>query len=131
MASNGAFYSNTSGLNLNTSTTTRINISTSGAITFNQDYTFPTADGGNNEVLITDGAGNLSFSTIPNASLDNSSLTVTAGSGLVNGGSVSLGGSVTLNVGAGTGIQVNANDVALDTANTRNVDHASVSISAG
>src|SRR6056300_344142 len=120
MASNGAFYSNTSGLNLNTSTTTRINISTSGAITFNQDYTFPTADGGNNEVLITDGAGNLSFGTVPNAGLTNSSVTVTAGSGLANGGLVSLGGSVTLNVGAGTGIQVNANDVALDYAGTNN-----------
>jgi hypothetical protein len=120
MASNGAFYSNTSGLNLNTSTTTRINISTSGAITFNQDYTFPTADGGANEVLITDGAGNLNFSTVPNAGLTNSSLTITAGSGLANGGLVSLGGSVTLNVGAGTGIVVNANDVALDYAGTNN-----------
>ena len=69
--------------------------------------------------------------SITNAKLVNSSITVTAGNGLANGGSVSLGGSVTLNVGAGTGITVNANDVALDTANTRNVDHASVSISAG
>ena len=56
----------------------------------------------------------LSFSTIPNASLDNSSLTVTAGNGLANGGSVSLGGSVTLNVGEGDGITVNANDISLD-----------------
>ena len=92
----------------------------SGAITFNDAYKFPTSDGSANTVLLTNGSGALSFSTIPNASLDNSSLTVTAGSGLVNGGSVSLGGSVTLNVGAGTGIQVNANDVALDYAGTDN-----------
>lgn len=144
---NGVYYSNTTGLNLRTSATTRINISTGGAITFNQDYTFPTADGGANEVLITDGAGNLSFSTLPNASLTNSSITingtavslggsitvgditaVTAGDGLTGGGS---SGSVTLNVGAGTGITVAADTVGLDTTNTRNVDHASVSISAG
>ena len=92
----------------------------SGAITFNDAYKFPTSDGSANTVLLTNGSGALSFSTIPNASLDNSSLTVTAGSGLANGGSVSLGGSVTLNVGAGTGIQVNANDVALDYAGTDN-----------
>lgn len=38
---------------------------------------------------------------------------VTAGSGLTGGGS---SGSVTLNVGAGTGITVNANDIAIKTA---------------
>lgn len=54
--------------------------------------------------------------SITNAKLVNSSLTVTAGNGLANGGSVSLGGSVTLNVGAGTGITVNANDVAIKNA---------------
>jgi hypothetical protein len=36
------------------------------------------------------------FMSIPNSSLTNSSLTVTAGSGLGGGGAVSLGGSVTL-----------------------------------
>jgi hypothetical protein len=71
------------------------------------------------------------WSSIPNSALSSSSLTVTAGNGLVNGGLVSLGGSVTLNVGAGTGISVAADTVGLDTSNTRNVDHASVSISAG
>ena len=114
MASNGVFYSNTSGLNLNSNTTTRINISTGGVIQFNSAYTFPTSDGSANTVLLTNGSGALSFSTIPNASLDNSSVTITAGNGLANGGSVSLGGSVTLNVGEGDGITVNANDIALD-----------------
>lgn len=51
---------------------------------------------------------------ITNAMLVNSSVTVVAGSGLINGGSVSLGGSVTLNVGAGTGITVNADSIQLD-----------------
>ena len=117
---NGVHYSNTSGLNLKTNGTTQVNISTGGVIEFNQAYTFPTSDGSANNVLLTDGSGSLSFGTVPNAGLTNSSLTVSAGSGLANGGSVSLGSSVTLNVGAGTGIVVNANDVALDYAGTNN-----------
>ncbi len=55
------------------------------------------------------------LSAIPNASLANSAVTVTAGNGLTDGGSVSLGGSTTLNIGAGTHITVNANDVAVNT----------------
>jgi hypothetical protein len=35
----------------------------SGAITFNNSYKFPTADGSANQILQTDGAGNLSFSS--------------------------------------------------------------------
>lgn len=53
---------------------------------------------------------------------------VIAGDGLTGGGS---GGSVTLNVGAGTGITVAADTVGLDTTNTRNVDHAMISVLAG
>ena len=37
----------------------------------------------------------------------------------------------TLAVGAGTGITVNTNDVALDTSNSRNTDHSSITFSAG
>lgn len=55
----------------------------------------------------------LSLSAIPNSSLTNSSVTVVAGNGLVNGGTVSLGGSVTVNVGQGTGIDVTADAVSL------------------
>lgn len=81
----------------------------------------------------TDGAVTLSISSgdITNAMLANSSLTVGAGNGLTGGGSIALGGSGTLNIGAGTGITVNANDVALDTTNNRNVDHSSVTLTAG
>ena len=54
--------------------------------------------------------------SIANARLTNSSVTITAGAGLINGGSVALGSSTTLNVGAGTGITVNADDIALKNA---------------
>ncbi len=53
---------------------------------------------------------------ITNGQLANSSLTVSAGNGLLNGGSVSLGGTTTLNIGAGNGITVNADDIAVRTA---------------
>lgn len=68
---------------------------------------------------------------VTNAMLVNSSLSVVAGAGLTDGGSVSLGGSVTLNIGAGTGITVNADSVQLDTASTRNTDHSAVILTAG
>ena len=55
----------------------------------------------------------LQLGSIPNSSLTNSSVTVVAGAGLINGGAVALGSSVTLNVGAGEGITVNADDIAL------------------
>ena len=52
--------------------------------------------------------------TVTNAKLENSSVTVTAGSGLAAGGAVSLGGSVTLNVGAGSLIDVQADVIDVD-----------------
>lgn len=54
---------------------------------------------------------------------------LTAGAGLTGGGDLTA--DRTFNVGAGAGIAVNANDVALDTGSSRNVDHAAVSIVAG
>ena len=45
----------------------RLKIATGGAITFNDEYTFPTSDGSPNQVLKTDGSGNLSFVTIAGA----------------------------------------------------------------
>lgn len=55
----------------------------------------------------------LSLSAIPNSSLTNSSVTIVAGDGLVDGGEVALGASVTLNVAAATGIEVTADAVGL------------------
>ena len=52
--------------------------------------------------------------SIANADLANSSVTVTAGNGLTDGGAVSLGGSVTLNVGAGSLIDVQADVIDVD-----------------
>jgi hypothetical protein len=62
---------------------------------------------------ITISGTTLQLASIPNSSLTNSSVTVTAGAGLTNGGTVALGASITLNVGAGEGITVNADDIAL------------------
>jgi len=52
---------------------------------------------------------------------------LTAGAGLLGGGTIAA--SRTFDVGAGAGITVNVDDVALDTAHVRNVDHSAVSIS--
>jgi len=57
------------------------------------------------------------------------SRTITAGAGLTGTGDLSA--DRTLAVGAGTGITVNADDIALDTTSTRNTDHASVTLTAG
>jgi len=56
------------------------------------------------------GTDTLTFglSAIPNSSLANSTFNVGAGNGLTGGGSANLGGTSTVNVGAGTHITVNA-----------------------
>lgn len=80
---------------------------------------YDTSGGGAAWLSVADASGininnqTLELASIPNSSLANSSLTVSAGNGLTTGGSVSLGGSVTLNVGAGTGISVAADAVGL------------------
>jgi len=51
--------------------------------------------------------------TIANGDLANSGLTVVAGSGLITGGAVSLGGTVTIDIGAGTAITINGDNVAV------------------
>jgi hypothetical protein len=43
---------------------TRFNIATDGAITFNDAFTFPTADGTANQILITDGSGTLTWGSL-------------------------------------------------------------------
>lgn len=79
---------------------------------------------GSNQLFVKNGG-------ITNAMLVNSSVSIIAGAGLIDGGSVSLGGSTTLNIGAGTGITVNADSVQLDTSSTRNTDHSAVTLTAG
>lgn len=58
----------------------------------------------------------VSSGAITNAMLANDSLTYVAGAGLTGGGEVALGGSATLNIGAGTGITVNGDDVQIKNA---------------
>ncbi len=79
--------------------------------------TFASSSGAGLNITGDAGSDTITFALggIPNSSLTNSSVTVTAGNGLTDGGSVSLGGSTTLNVGAGTHITVNANDIAVNT----------------
>jgi hypothetical protein len=78
-------------IDLQTGGSTRLKISgAAGAVTFNEQYTFPTADGSANQVLQTDGNGQLSFAAAgggsspggPDGALqinDNGSLTGSAG----------------------------------------------------
>lgn len=65
----------------------------------------------------------LQLSSIPNASLANSTFQVAGGNGLTGGGSATaLGSSDTLNVGAGTGISVGADAVAVKGASSLSDD---------
>jgi hypothetical protein len=67
---------------------------------------YPTADGTAGQQLFTDGAGAISWSD-PVSDISS----VVAGSGLTGGGS---SGAVTLTIGAGTGITVNADEIAVN-----------------
>jgi len=99
MADNGLYYNNTTGLDLTSGGSERINIDTNGVIEFNGSYSFPTSDGLAKQALLTDGNGNVVFSTISNASLDNSSFSVTAGVGIdTSTATVSLGGNLSLTI---------------------------------
>ena len=66
---------------------------------------------------------------VANEHIDHTSVTLTAGNGLTGGGDISSNRSFA--VGAGTGVTVNANDVAIgqDVATTANVTFATASIS--
>ena len=99
MADNGLYYNNTTGLDLTSGGSERINIDTNGVIEFNGSYSFPTSDGSAKQALLTDGNGSVVFSKISNASLDNSSFSVTAGIGIdTSTSTVSLGGNLSLTI---------------------------------
>ena len=55
---------NTGSTDPGTGASVRLQIAGSGAITFNNEYTFPTSDGSNGQVLTTNGSGTLSFTTV-------------------------------------------------------------------
>ena len=48
--------------------TKRFEITQTGAVTFNEEFTFPIADGSANQVLVTDGSGALSFANASSGS---------------------------------------------------------------
>ena len=73
----------------NVDTQKRFTINSSGAITFNEAFTFPTSDGSANQVLQTDGSGNLTFGTAA-------------------GGGVSISNNVNNRVLTGDGTNANA-----------------------
>jgi hypothetical protein len=81
--------------------------------------TLTIASASNSGLYITPNAGTdtvtFGLSAIPNSSLANDTVSIAAGNGLTDGGPVSLGGTTTLNIGAGTHITVNANDIAVNT----------------
>jgi hypothetical protein len=60
--------------------------------------------------------------TVTAGDVASNNFTITAGSGLTDGGSLTLGGSTTLNIGAGTGITVNSNDIQLKNADSLSAD---------
>jgi len=64
-----------------------------------------------------------------NLSVPPTSLDLIAGAGLTGGGNLTA--DRTFDVGAGTGITVNVDDVALDAASNLNVDHSAVVLTAG
>lgn len=68
------FGSNGLQLLANGSTGSGIEIASNGAITFNDAFTFPTSDGSNGQVLITDGNGSLRWETLSGAGGGSSTL---------------------------------------------------------
>ena len=89
------------------STVTWIKGASTGQLTISGAYTLPASDGSANQVLTTDGSGAVTFQTPTTGDITG----VTAGDGLTGGGS---SGDVTLNVGAGTGIDVAADAISVD-----------------
>jgi len=77
--------------------------------------TFASSSGAGLSIVGDSGADSITFTltSIPNTTLANSSIYITAGNGLTGDGSTALGATASLAVGAGEGIIVNANDVAL------------------
>jgi hypothetical protein len=78
---------------------------------------FASSSGQGLTIAANAGTDTLTFglSAIPNTSLATPTFNVGAGAGLINGGQANLGGTSTVNVGAGTHITVNTDDVAVNT----------------
>src|SRR5690606_30058095 len=101
---NGAFYRNAS--NINAGTLNNAYLDSSVSLLGQTIGVNELEDDAVTTLKIVDG-------NVTNNKLANASLTITAGDGLINGGSVSLGSAVTLNIGAGNGISVTADDISI------------------
>ncbi len=93
--------------------TDTLNFASGAGVTITGDSTTDTLTVASVLGATVDSSSEIVDGIIANADLANSSLTVAAGNGLITGGAVSLGGTVTLNIGAGTGISVNADDIGI------------------
>ena len=72
-------------------------------------YAFPTADGATNQVLTTDGAGQMSFTNVSSVFTEIGDISgVIAGNGLIGG---ALSGIATIHVAATNGLTTTANDI--------------------
>jgi len=117
---NGQIYMDSSELQIysgspGTVGTQRLNINSSGAITFNNAYTFPTAAGNNGDVLVSDGSGNLSFAAQGG--------TITSATNMADNRILTASGSTTINAESnlsynGTSLTV-VGRIDLDDANTQ------------
>ena len=115
-------WSSGSGATPHTTFTAGGNVTISGNVTYN-GITLPTADGTNGQVIQTNGSGALSFTAAGSGTV--TSIDVAGGSGLTSsGGPITTSGTITVDVGAGTGITVNADDIAVDEGHTFNFTSA-------
>ncbi len=96
------------------------NLTSSGALTLDGRVTA-------NGLTISSGTVVLPAGEIGNAELANSSVTLAAGAGLINGGAVALGSSVTFDIGAGNGITASADSIAVSLLTTSDSSGASSS----
>ncbi len=71
-------YHNTASFKGKKLETTNTGVQTTGTLNINGAYSFPTADGTPNQILKTDGAGNLTFTTQASTTLGDLSVTATA-----------------------------------------------------
>ena len=86
----------------------------------NADRMFFWDDSAGSSAFLTAGTGlaitatTIDVAAVPNSALTNSSVTITAGAGLTDGGAVALGAATTLNIGEGDGIIISEDAVAVD-----------------
>ena len=120
------------GEGINTSVTgSTITISGEDATTSNKGIASFNAD----NFAVTDGEVTIKNGGVANDELANSSLTVTAGTGLSGGGTVSLGGTITVDIDSAEFLaafesSINHDNLTGFVAN-EHIDHSSVSITAG